>query len=97
LALLGSENVAAEAVTKGISIARSFCEDLLSGCKDRALKSAYVGGELFFRLPSPLGSSAGPDGYVEVDRVQVVAADAFAAQSGAGAAGGPVVDVVVVG
>jgi hypothetical protein len=38
-----------------------------------------------------------PDGYVEVDRVQVVAADAFAAQSGAGVAGGPVVDGVVVG
>jgi len=67
LALLGSEKVAAEAVMKGISIERSFREDFLAACKDRALKSAYVGGELFFRLPSPLGSSAGPDGYVEVD------------------------------
>jgi hypothetical protein len=49
LALIGSEKVAAEAVRKVISIEGSFCEDFLAGCKDRALKSAYVGGELFVR------------------------------------------------
>jgi hypothetical protein len=43
LGLLGSEKGLADAVRKVISIERSFREDSLAACKDRALKSAYVG------------------------------------------------------